>query len=224
MSIVSHAARYIELGKAFFQLVCRTNSDSGQVAYRFAIAQQEFLTKNSDEILDLIRDTGDSFVAYANSDSMKGTLLSFHACSIPLLCHLLVRNPQSVVERCVQKLRGESRSTTNAVQRALNLLLGFNDKSGAFLFIHHICIYSDFSRGIDSALIEAEDALKAANDFSLPFCQMKLQLLFNAESGEGMKNGIIDVIFRAAVADIQARRSNWVDLVVTMSIEAVQQV
>ncbi|KAJ9312293.1 hypothetical protein DTO271D3_7451 [Paecilomyces variotii] len=199
----------VELRLELLELLCPlspTQRDTlNLVAYRFAIAQQEFLTKNSDEILDLIRDTGDSFVAYANSDSMKGTLLSFHACSIPLLCHLLVRNPQSVVERCVQKLRGESRSTTNAVQKALNLLLGFNDKS-------------------DSALIEAEDALKAANDFSLPFCQMKLQLLFNAESGEGMKNGIIDVIFRAAVADIQARRSNWVDLVVTMSIEAVQQI
>jgi mediator of RNA polymerase II transcription subunit 12 len=53
---------------------------------------------------------------------------------------------------------------------------------------------------------------------------MKLQLLFNAESGEGMKNTIIDVMFRAAVADIQARKSHWADLVAMMSLDAVQQV
>ncbi|KAL1851814.1 RNA polymerase II mediator complex subunit [Paecilomyces lecythidis] len=175
------------------------------VAYRFAIAQQEFLSKNSEEVLDMVRETGDSFAAYTASDSTEATLLSFHACSVPLLCHLLIRNPQSVIERRLQRLCDESRTTAHAVQKALNLLLGFDDKTG-------------------STLIEAENTLISADDFSLPFCQMKLQILFNAESTEGTKNDIIDVIFKTAVADIRAKRSNWVDMVVAMSTEVVQQI
>ena len=61
-------------------------------------------------------------------------------------------------------------------------------------------------------------------DFSLPFCQLKLQMLFNAASGEEVKNGVVDVMFNAAVTDARANRSNWVGLVALMNQDAVQQV
>ena len=61
-------------------------------------------------------------------------------------------------------------------------------------------------------------------DFSLPFCQLKLQMLFNAASGEEVKNGVVDVMFNAAVSDARANRSNWVGLVALMNQDAVQQV
>jgi len=69
-----------------------------------------------------------------------------------------------------------------------------------------------------------EKVINMANDFSLPFCQLKLQILFNADSGEEIRNGIIDVMFKAAVTDVRARRSRWVDLVALMSKDAVRQV
>lgn len=63
-----------------------------------------------------------------------------------------------------------------------------------------------------------------ADDFSLPFCQLKLQILFNADSGEEARNSIADVMFKAAMTDVRAKRSHWVDLVALMSKDAVRQV
>ena len=62
------------------------------------------------------------------------------------------------------------------------------------------------------------------DDFSLPFCQIKLQMLFNSESKGEIKNGNMDAVFKAAVADPGAKRSHWVDLVALMSQDAVRQV
>lgn len=62
------------------------------------------------------------------------------------------------------------------------------------------------------------------SDFSLPFCQLKLQMLFNAASGEEVKDGVVDVMFKAAVADSRSNRSNWIGLVALMNQDAVRQV
>lgn len=62
------------------------------------------------------------------------------------------------------------------------------------------------------------------NDFSLPFCQLKLQILFNAASGEEVKNGVLDVMFKMAVADSRLNRTNWVGLVDLMNQDAIRQV
>jgi mediator of RNA polymerase II transcription subunit 12 len=70
----------------------------------------------------------------------------------------------------------------------------------------------------------AEKVIELTNDFSLPFCQLKLQLLFNAETKGDVRNEIVDVMFKAAVADSRSRRSNWVGLVRLMSHDAVRQV
>lgn len=53
---------------------------------------------------------------------------------------------------------------------------------------------------------------------------MKLQLLFNTDGSEDVKNQIVDAMFDAAVADVRSGQSNWLDLVRMMSEEAVQQV
>lgn len=62
------------------------------------------------------------------------------------------------------------------------------------------------------------------DDFSLPFCQLKLQMLFNVESGEATKNGIVEVMFNAAVKESRSKGTNWVGLVGLMSQDAVRQV
>lgn len=62
------------------------------------------------------------------------------------------------------------------------------------------------------------------NDFSLPFCQLKLQLLFHAQPGDEVKNNIVDVMFKAAVADSRSRKSHWVGLVNLMNQDAARQV
>ena len=55
-----------------------------------------------------------------------------------------------------------------------------------------------------------------ADDLSLPFCQLKLQLLFNAESRDGDRNGIVDVMFKAAVKGSGTGKSHWAGLVTLM--------
>lgn len=62
------------------------------------------------------------------------------------------------------------------------------------------------------------------DDFSLPFCQLKLQILFNTKSGEELKDGVLDVLFNTAVADSRLNRTNWVGLVALMNQDAVRQV
>lgn len=62
------------------------------------------------------------------------------------------------------------------------------------------------------------------DDFSLPFCQLKLQMLSNCELKGEIKNDIVDAVFKAAVADPGAKRSHWVDLVALLSQDAVRQV
>lgn len=61
-------------------------------------------------------------------------------------------------------------------------------------------------------------------DFSLPFCQLKLQMLFNTGSGEEVKDGVLDVLFNTAVADSRLNRTNWVGLLALMNQDAVRQV
>jgi mediator of RNA polymerase II transcription subunit 12 len=80
------------------------------------------------------------------------------------------------------------------------------------------------SQGSDGTLVEAEGAINKVNDFSLPFCQLKLQLLFDTASQEDVKDGVVDIMLKAAVADVRAGKSHWLDLVSLPNQDAVQQV
>lgn len=71
---------------------------------------------------------------------------------------------------------------------------------------------------------QAEKVILMNNDFSLPFCQLKLQLLFHANPGDEVKSNIVDVMFKAAVADSRSRKSHWVGLVNLMNQDAARQV
>jgi mediator of RNA polymerase II transcription subunit 12, fungi type len=73
-------------------------------------------------------------------------------------------------------------------------------------------------------LSSVEHAINCVNIFSLPFCQLKIQLLFNSGDGENFKQRISDVMLKAAVADIQSGRTNWLDLAAVMRDEVVQEV
>lgn len=61
------------------------------------------------------------------------------------------------------------------------------------------------------------------DDFSLPFCQLKLQILFHKDSAKEDRNRIVDAMFKTAVADSRARKFHWVNLVTLMSPDAIRQ-
>ncbi|PWY67503.1 mediator of RNA polymerase II transcription subunit 12 [Aspergillus heteromorphus CBS 117.55] len=174
------------------------------VTYRFYLAQQEFLDKHPEQCLEIIRDAvplHDTERPEAGGPSQT----DLSNCAVILLRTLLTQKPERMVQSCMQKFIGQHPASTAILQKALDSLLGFDPQSTP-----------DMS--------EAERVISINNDFSLPICQLKLQILFNAEAGSQVDNGIVDVMFKAAMADARSNRDHWYGLVSLMSLDAVRQI
>ncbi|KAH2023936.1 RNA polymerase II mediator complex subunit [Aspergillus fumigatus] len=194
------------------------------VTYRFHLSRKEFLFKHPEEAFDIIRDA----IALIDSESQEGNYrqVDLGHSAMVLLQILLTKNPESAVRHCSEKLIGQHPSAVTVLTRALDSLLGLDSKAGGHLFTSNdTFIFIPIDTGPATPDISvAEKVIELTNDFSLPFCQLKLQLLFNAESKGNVRNEIVDVMFKAAVADSRSRRSNWVGLVSLMSHDAVRQI
>lgn len=176
------------------------------MTYRFYLAQQEFRTKHLEETLDVIRGAAASF---GESEGPSPDLRRNHLATsmVTLLCDLLTSEPGNAAEQCTQKLTEQHPAFLDALQNALDRLLALDSSGQA-----------------ENNLSEAERVTGMTSDFSLPFCQLKLQMLFNAASGEEVKDGVVDVMFKMAVEDSRSNRTNWVGLVSLMNQDAVRQV
>ncbi|KAL4821095.1 hypothetical protein BDW67DRAFT_152046 [Aspergillus spinulosporus] len=186
-------------------LIPQEESSADMVTYRFRLAQQEFLAKYPEETLNIINDAiplFDSDLHDAKSGSRRTDL---PACTVVLLRTLLAQNSNIVLKYCMQKLDGHS-SFTTVLGKAVDILLGLDSEDEM------------------EPSSQAERVIFMNNDFSLPYCQLKLKLLFNAKAGNEVKNHIVDVMFKAAVTDSRSRRSNWVGLVSLMDQEAARQI
>ncbi|KAL2816915.1 hypothetical protein BJX63DRAFT_441287 [Aspergillus granulosus] len=175
------------------------------VMYRFRLARQEFLTKYPEATLNIIDDAVpilDSKHQDTDAGPVRGDLTE---CAAALLRTLLAQNSSLVVEHCMQKLTHSSPFTT-ILEKAVDRLLGFNLQNET------------------ESSSQAEMVILMNNDFSLPFCQLKLQLLFNAKAGDEVKNNIVDVMFKAAVEDSRSKSSHWLGLVNLMSHDAARQI
>ncbi|RAH83067.1 mediator of RNA polymerase II transcription subunit 12 [Aspergillus japonicus CBS 114.51] len=199
-----------ELKLDLFELLVPPKHDQSRLAdmvtYRFRLAQQEFLAKHPEESLDIIRDAV-PLIAPENTGAIYGPRRDdLTECATMLLQLLLTQNPERIVQSCLQKFIGQHTASTALLQKALDSLLGFD---------------SDAS---DKTTPDAEKVIRMNNDFSLPFCQLKLQLLFNAEAAGQDNNSIVDVMFKAAVADTKSHNDHWYGLVSLMSHDAIQQI
>ncbi|EHA20051.1 hypothetical protein ASPNIDRAFT_209098 [Aspergillus niger ATCC 1015] len=176
------------------------------VTYRYYLAQQEFIDKHPEECLNIIRAAVPLINMRQTESASESNLADLTKCAMVLLQTLLTQKPERMVQCCTQKLVGQDPASTMILQKALDALLGFN------------------SQGLFATMSEAERVIGMNNDFSLPICQLKLQLLFNAEAGNGVDNGIVDVMFKAAMADARSKRSHWYGLVSLMNQDAVRQI
>lgn len=140
-----------------------------------------------------------------------------------LLRTLLTLNPKDSAKHCMRNLTGQQPAFVAALQSALDRLLDFNSRSGEFLR-YDILFARLTSEGQNSGVIEAEKVITMIDDFSLPFCELKLQMLFHCGLNDEIKSDIVNAVFKAAVADPGAKRSHWVDLVALLSQDAVRQV
>ncbi|KAJ5780988.1 hypothetical protein N7457_006148 [Penicillium paradoxum] len=175
---------------------------SDLVSYRFHLAQQEFLTKNSEEALRIICDAASSNLAGVSAGYPE-----LEKSMVMIVRDLLVRNPDSAAQNGMQKLINQYPAALGIVQKALDLLLGVESQSDG-----------------NSVLSKVEKLASMTDDFSLPFCQLKLQVLFHADSSPEDQTNIVDAMFKTAVTDCRAHKFHWVDLVALMSPEAVRQI
>ncbi|KAL4786458.1 hypothetical protein BJX76DRAFT_365831 [Aspergillus varians] len=185
-------------------LISQDEISADLVTYRFHLAQQEFLVKHPDEVLTIIKDAIPLFDSLQdiNLGSRRADLA---ACAAALLRNLLAQNSNIVSEYCMRELTGHS-CFTAVLEKAVDILLGFD------------------SHDVMEPSAQAERVILMNNDFSLPFCQLKLQLLFNMKPGNEVKNNIVDVMFKAAVADSRSKKSHWVGLVNLMNQDAARQI
>ncbi|KAF4769390.1 hypothetical protein HAV15_008945 [Penicillium sp. str.  len=187
------------------QLLVSGDEDSKSfdlVSYRFQLAQQEFLNKNSEEALKIVCDAASS-----NAGSSSTGHTETERSIVMLLRDLLVRHPECAAQNGMQKLMDQYPAALSIVQKALDLLLGIESQSDG-----------------SSVLSKVEKLACMTDDFSLPFCQLKLQVLFHADSGSEDRTNIVDAMFKTAVSDCRAHRLHWVDLVALMSPDAVRQI
>ncbi|KAJ5594457.1 Mediator complex subunit Med12 [Penicillium hispanicum] len=175
------------------------------VSYRFQLAQLEFLSKNSDEVVGIICDAASSF----DADNSNGFTrhCNLETSMVMLLQELLVRNPECAEQNCMQKLITQYPAAMGALRKALDLLLDLDSQNND-----------------NSIISEVEKLASTTDDFSLPFCQLKLQVLFLEDSGDNDRNHIADAMFKTVVADSRAHKLHWVDLVALMGSGAIRQI
>jgi mediator of RNA polymerase II transcription subunit 12 len=178
------------------------------LSYRFELAQEEFLSKHANEVFTAIQDTAATMTrAPASDDANLQHLWSKR--TVPLLREILVRHTGEDAQDYIHVMLKDNPATLGIARDTLDQLLNFESH--------------DQSQN-ENSLSEAESTINMADNFSLSFCQMKLQMLFNTEAGDDVRNSIVDVMFKSAVVDVQAGRTHWLDLVTLMSQEAVEQV
>ncbi|KAJ5152956.1 uncharacterized protein N7482_009434 [Penicillium canariense] len=175
------------------------------VSYRFQLAQQEFISKNPEEALGIVCDAA----AILKPGDHKPPLrhINLETAMVTLLRELLVRNPECTSQNFMQKIVNKSSAAMGVFQQALDLLLGV-----------------DVQKESGSVFSEVEKLASTADDFSLPFCQLKLQVVFHADSAHRDRTSIVDAMFRTVVADSRANKLHWVELIALMSPDAVRQI
>jgi len=187
-------------------LVSRTKYDTylDLVSYRFQLAQREFLSNNTAEALRIVCDAATCLGAGESKASVKRNDLE--ASMVKLMRELLVQNPECADQGCMQKLVDQHPAAMGILQKALDLLLGVHPQEG------------------NSVISEIEKLAGTTDDFSLPFCQLKLQILFAGDAENEDRNSIVDAMFKNVVAGSREQNLNWVNLVALMNADAVRQI
>lgn len=171
------------------------------LSYRFRIAQEEFLHGHSHEVLTLLKDS----VSHISLNTAQD-IGSFAPCVVPLLSEIIVRHPEDTTLDSIRGLLKTYPLFLPVVHKSLDVLLNDDQENN-----------SDF-------LMQTAATITKTNHLSLPLCQMKLQILFNEKNDDAIRNSIVDLMYKSAVADVRAGHTYWLDLVSTMGQEAAEQV
>ncbi|KAJ5116402.1 hypothetical protein N7456_000750 [Penicillium angulare] len=172
------------------------------VSYRFHLARSEFLVTNCENVLDVVCDAA-TFLRTCDRiqhGDLEVTL-------VRLLREVLVRNPSFLEQHCMKRLLNEYPAAIGALRKALDGLLGVESQKEQ-----------------RTVVFEVENLASTTDDFSLPFCQLKLQILFHEDSKDEDRNCIADAMFKTAVSSSGSLKSHWIDLVGLMNPDDVRQI
>ncbi|EPS26667.1 hypothetical protein PDE_01605 [Penicillium oxalicum 114-2] len=175
------------------------------VSYRFEMSRQQFISNNTDMILSILYDataslSGTDKVATAKYTELENSMIG-------LLVELLMRNPTTSSQFCLERIESQPVVFTSVVRKALDVLLG-----------------SSSQRGQQSVIEEVEKLALGADEFSLPLCQLRLQIIFQMQSTPQDRSKLVDAMFRTVVAGSGAQRPPWIDLVALMSSDSVRHI
>ncbi|OCL08825.1 hypothetical protein AOQ84DRAFT_388572, partial [Glonium stellatum] len=170
-----------------------------QDAYRYRLEQQKFCADPEKGILRYIRRTIDLCSLYASTDldNHLTSLLSSNRL-LALLRQFAVHDVQTFAT--TSGIGSDSTTGIAAVKRALDRLL-------------------DPANSLDLPKKSLEDQVStivnAADDLSLPFCQLELRQIFelNKSSSDGSDDTVSVALLEAIKAAVDNDRSNWSDLI-----------
>ncbi|KAM5476860.1 RNA polymerase II mediator complex subunit [Microsporum audouinii] len=203
------------------------------VFYRFKISRQEFIIKHFCGIVGTIRDV--LIDASASNSSIDGTLQEQWNKSIfPLLCELIVRHSKVAKDECVKWVTEKFPTGLRLLAQTLDSLLNVESSNGNFdvlqSFNGYIAtdtnLHADFDRALPDSQSVQQQALgiiQRIDDFSLPFCLVKLQLLLAGADATGREN-VLDPIFSAAEMDVKKGLSRWLEVITVLDDEGRRQI
>ncbi|KAF3482318.1 uncharacterized protein GIQ15_05077 [Arthroderma uncinatum] len=185
------------------------------VFYRFKIARQEFILKNCRGIVGTIRDAiMDASASQSTIDSSMQE--QWNKSIFPLLCEIIVRHANIAKDECVKWVTEKFPTGVRLLTQTLNNLLSVGSGNS-----------NDPDRALPAPQQVAQqqtlDIIQRIDDFSLPFCLIKLQLLVAGADAAGKEN-VLDPVFAAAEVDVKNGLSRWVDVITVLDDEGRRQI
>ncbi|EZF70649.1 hypothetical protein H105_07097 [Trichophyton soudanense CBS 452.61] len=151
----------------------------------------------------------------------------------PLLCEIMVRHSSLARDECVKWVTEKFPTGLRLLTQTLDSLLGVEPGNGNLDILPlangddagDANLHADPHRASPSAQSvqqQASDTIHRIDDFSLPFCLIKLQLLLVETDAAGKEN-VLDPIFSAAETDVKKGLSQWVEVITVLDDEGRRQ-
>ncbi|EFR02531.1 hypothetical protein MGYG_05527 [Nannizzia gypsea CBS 118893] len=179
------------------------------VLYRFKIARRDFVLKHCGLIIGTIRDA----IIDATDSHDVSLQEQWDTAIFPLLCEIMVRHPNIGKAESAKWMTDKFPTGLRLLTQTLDSLLNLESGNGNFDILQ--LLKGDYGRDANlradpnhtssnSQPIQKQalDIVCRIDDFSLPFCLTKLQLLLEGTDMAGKEN-ILDPVFAAAEADVK---------------------
>lgn len=197
-----------------------------QISYRYKVARQDYIFRNPCDITTLIQDTLEKASQSTSENHIQMETL-WGRDLLPLLCELIVHNPAATKALCFEWIGQQFSAGIMILRQAIDHLLVPGTGNGNFL-VQQMRAFSrpetNTSTDLTSALQEIQQTIQSVDDFSMPYCLVKLQLLLAAESDEAARNSIFDGLFKSLEIDIRAGSPRWVDIITVLDEKDQRQV